>query len=501
MNFKGFVGPSYTLKSVNVECQRSVNLYPELIESGNGKDGNAAYLKSAPGLKKTLTVGTGPIRLIHYNNGFVAGNTTGNILVVSGDEAYEVKYNETTDVWTSVKLGDLTPMAIESPISAVTTIQTVNPITIFVNKDNSYIYIPGSPSTFASFAMYGWPPVFNATHVVNIDGFLIYNDVVDDLFRVSEWNSLSVNALDFAASEGNFDKILAIATKNRELWVFNERTTEVFVNTGNAAFPFERMGGGYIEMGCLSPYSPQAMNGVMFWLGRNESGQAQVFQANGLSPQRISTHAVEQAINSYAHPEKAKAYTYSSEGHHFYVLNFDEATWCYDSSTSLWHERASLDNGVLKRNIAENCAFLSYANKHIVGSSIDGSIYEMSENYYSQDTEPLVRLRSFPHITGSMKNTFYNSLQLDIEAGVGLTTGQGSDPQIMLQYSNDSGHTWSSENWTSMGKSIGGVGEYLKRIIWRRLGKSRDKVFRITITDPVKVTMISAQIDAVEGAS
>jgi hypothetical protein len=66
----------------------------------------------------------------------------------------------------------------------------------------------------------------------------------------------------------------------------------------------------------------------------------------------------------------------------------------------------------------------------------------------------------------------------------------GYDPQVMLRWSDDSGHTWSSEHWTSMGK----IGEYGYRTFWRRLGSSRDRVYEVSGTDPVKIAIMGAEL-------
>jgi hypothetical protein len=93
---------------------------------------------------------------------------------------------------------------------------------------------------------------------------------------------------------------------------------------------------------------------------------------------------------------------------------------------------------------------------------------------------------------------FHQEIQLDVESGVGLDgTQQGTNPQAMLQFSDDGGHTWSNEKWTSMGL----IGQTKLRAIWRRLGSSRDRVYRIKISDPVKVVLIGAELDAVKGES
>ena len=83
------------------------------------------------------------------------------------------------------------------------------------------------------------------------------------------------------------------------------------------------------------------------------------------------------------------------------------------------------------------------------------------------------------------------------EPGVGLVSGQGDDPQAMLDYSNDYGKTWSNEDWVT----IGALGEYANRAVWRRLGRARSRIKRVTITDPIKVVIKGAVLDAKVGSS
>jgi len=107
------------------------------------------------------------------------------------------------------------------------------------------------------------------------------------------------------------------------------------------------------------------------------------------------------------------------------------------------------------------------------------------------------RLRQAPHLSDEQGWVYYERLQLDLESGVGLTDGQGVDPQVMLQWSDDGGHTWSREHWVSAGRG----GAYTWRALWRRLGRSRDRVFRLVISDPVKVTWIDAFMELERGTS
>ena len=101
MKFQGFVGPTYTLNSVNVDCQRCVNLIPEKIESGTGKEASTIYYKSSEGLEKIAEVGDGPIRLVHMDY-------SGQVIVVSGTEVYKlIQLSGGIESIVAVKLGDI----------------------------------------------------------------------------------------------------------------------------------------------------------------------------------------------------------------------------------------------------------------------------------------------------------------------------------------------------------------------------------------------------------
>jgi hypothetical protein len=107
------------------------------------------------------------------------------------------------------------------------------------------------------------------------------------------------------------------------------------------------------------------------------------------------------------------------------------------------------------------------------------------------------RVRQSPHLTAEDVWIFFHEFQLDLEMGVGVAHGDGTDPQLMLQCSKDGGHTWSSERWTSAGRQ----GDYALRAVWRRLGRARDMVFRVTVSDPVRWTLIDAYLDVERGTN
>lgn len=477
MRFQGFIGPSYTLGSLNVDCQRCINLYPEINETGRGKENEVASLVGTPGLSLLLTTAAaGPIRGTH-----AASN--GQAFVVSANKLYRI-----SSAWVATELGTLS--STTGPVSMADN----GTYLMIVDGDFGYTWNINT-STFATISDPDFP---GADQVTYQDGYFIFNWPATGKFMITDLNGVGVDALDFATAEGAPDDLVGLISDHRDLWLFGSTSVEVFFNSGNADFPFERVQGAYIEHGCAAAFSIAKMNNSVYWLGKDSEGHGIVYTAQGYQPQRISTHAVEQAIQSYGDISDASAYTYQDGGHFFYVLNFSSAntTWVFDSSTNLWHERAYFTNGQFERHRADNHMFAH--NKHVVGDYQNGKIYELSKTTYSDNGAAIVRRRVSPHVSADMDRVFYKQFQLDIETGVGIDgSGQGDDPQAILEFSDDGGHSWSNEKWTG----FGAIGNRKSRAIWRRLGQARDRVFRVTITDPVKVTLIGADLELDRGAS
>jgi len=204
----------------------------------------------------------------------------------------------------------------------------------------------------------------------------------------------------------------------------------------------------------------------------------------------ISTPQIEYHIQRYATKSDAFGYLYTQHGHTFYVLTFpsESKTWCYDVTTDAWHTRSTGTTGGRHRS---SC-YCFFQGKHLVGDWQNGHIYELDPETYTDHGELIVRRRAVQAVHQDRKLLFHNQLEIEFEAGTGLVAGQGSDPQAMLDWSDDGGHTWSHEHWRSMGK----LGEYKRRAIWRRLGCSRDRVYRVTVSDPVKVAILGATLEA-----
>lgn len=468
------LGSSYVARSINAADNRMVNLYPEATPDG-GK--TAAFLTRCPGLEFLQTIGTGPIRALwaHQTNG-------SNIFVVSGNEVYKL------DGMTSAPtfLGNVTGTG---PVS----IADNGTQLFFACNPDSYIY----NEVTNVFQQITDPDFPGAVTVGYLDGYFVFNEPNSQkVWVTSLLDGLSVDPLDFASTEGSPDGLVAINIDHREAWMFGTDSIEVWYDAGLADFPLTRIQGAFNEIGCVAAFSVAKLDNGLFWLGTDARGQGIVYRANGYTGQRVSTHAIEYAIAQYGNISDAIAYTYQQEGHAFYVLTFPtgNATWVYDVATQAWHERAGWDNGAFIRH-RSNCQ-CNFVGNTIVGDFENGNIYKMTLDVYADNGGVQKWLRSWralPSGQNNLKRTAHHSLQLDCESGTGLANGQGDDPQVMLRWSDDGGHTWSNEHWSPMGK----IGAYYQRVFWRRLGmtlKLRDRVYEVSGTDPVKVAIMGAEL-------
>lgn len=117
--------------------------------------------------------------------------------------------------------------------------------------------------------------------------------------------------------------------------------------------------------------------------------------------------------------------------------------------------------------------------------------------FANRHTTPIRFMRIFPHIDDKNMRLFISRLEVEMQRGVGLSTGQGSDPQVMLSISRDGGMTYGPEDWLSAGT----IGDYRKRVYATRLGSARDFVFKLVVTDPVFLALAACTVDLTEGRS
>ncbi len=339
--------------------------------------------------------------------------------------------------------------------------------------------------------------VYNADSANNNDNKFYWCD----LYRADLWDPLS-----YASAESSADPITGMAVREGELWLFGPRSYEVWRPDTNPDLPYSKVGGSSTEIGCGASNSVTSIAGQVFWLGSSSAGQNVIFMSNGYGSQRISTHAIEFALNTLGGiTVDAVGFAYQQEGHTFYVLNLIQAnrTFVYDLSNAKWHERSTRDQLINQANRWDPL-FATYAfNTVLVGALQNARILTLHLDKYTEwDGRPIVRLYQGPIIFQELSQVFHSEFQVDMETGVGrqqgepynsgVQTGYAENPVISLQHSDDGGHTWSSERTTSLGK----VGQYLTRARWRRLGRSRARVYRIAMSSPVKWHVLGARMIA-----
>jgi hypothetical protein len=253
-------------------------------------------------------------------------------------------------------------------------------------------------------------------------------------------------------------------------------------------------------VGTSAAFSIAVLSDAVFFLGGDKTGQGIVYMMRGYQPQRISTPGIESVIRGLDQTllANARAWVYQQGGHAFYCLNLPgyDGTWCYDVSTGLWHERTYKGPVQIERHRAD-CSAVAFG-KNIVGDYSTGSIYSLDPTVYTDNGTSILKVRTAPHFSAGLLNVFHHKLQLDLEVGVGLDgSGQGTDPEAMLEWSNDGGHTWQGPLTVKIGK----IGKTETRAIWRRLGRARDRVYRVSISDPVKTVLIGAELEVEVGAA
>ena len=317
---------------------------------------------------------------------------------------------------------------------------------------------------------------------------------VKEIFGSGNWSSWAIDlytgSTKYATAESNTDPVVALKVVHNELWVFGTQSLEVWYNAGADNFPFVRTHGASNNVGTVSSGSIATIGSTVFWLASNAQGHGTIYQTSDYSPNKVSPVGIDCIIENMPNISDATAYCYSQAGHSFYVISFPEGdrTLCYDLMTGLWHERAYYDaaNGLFHRHKGQCGCFFN--GMSLVGDNNSGLLYKFDLENYTDNGDTIRRIRTGSHIFSNLERVFFTAFELDFERGMGLNEGQGKEPFVFLQWSDNGGYTWSSEHW----KTPGSMGKYKNRLRWNRLGYSRNRIFRIGVSDPVKNILIAA---------
>jgi len=299
------------------------------------------------------------------------------------------------------------------------------------------------------------------------------------------------DALDFAEAESEPDKLMRVMFDHGELVLPGTDTCEYW-GASSGDFLFSNQPGSESEFGLAASFSLTKYNDSLTGLMRNKLGQVQVMMLQGHTWTPINGTDLNfvNEINSYAAVSDATAFAYNLGGHPMYQINFPTAgkSWFYDAASGDWSEiQSGLSGG---RHRGEMC--VNYLNKPRISDYQNGKIYTLDPTVPTDNGMPRPWEMTSRHLFRDLNDFRTGAIFLDFEVGVGLISGQGSDPQVMLQVSRDNGKTWGNELWRSLGK----IGQYRRRVVFRRLGRGRDFVFRLRVTDPVNVVLAAAGVMA-----
>lgn len=474
MSVFGFIGGAYQSESLHIDNQQCINLYVEVDEATKKPS-----LYGTPGIHTWITLPRAPVRCLW------AGED--RLFAVADTELYEI-----------------------SASGAITTLGAVwndaahSPVQVFPASDKSQIFIvsggyawvhngvqvlpapvPADPRQSDSF-----PGGKEGTAIAGafLDGsFFALKEDSNMVFQSNLNNAAVWNAARFFTKESYPDNSRTILTDHTELWVFGtHQSTEIWRNESDPTegAVMRRDPGAHHHFACAARFSAVNLEGPA-WLGSDSRGRVGAFKAQGFSPLRVSTHAVENEWAKYATVADAIGWVQWDKGHKFWWITFPtgNATWVWDMTTGLWHRRGWWNGSTLERHRAR-CG-CNVFGKFLVGDHTSGKIYEMHRDFFDDDGASIRRVRSAPHINEERKRAFYHSFQLDLEVDT------DSAPDVIMDYSRDGGHTWSTPRTLepSLNSRRG-------RVIARRLGEDRQRTFRTTITDQKRVAIVDAYVNA-----
>lgn len=303
------------------------------------------------------------------------------------------------------------------------------------------------------------PPISNAF----IDGYTLYAIHDGRVFYSAIDSATSIGANDYFEAEGSPDALVRIFVHKRTIFLLGKETTELWESVGDSNDPFQRAPGGFLEFGCAAPASVVSLGEHIAFVDDHST----VVIANGAgATQRISTHAVERAIDAVTDKATIEGFVTHRRGHEFYVLSAATFTWVYDLTTGLWHERVSV--GETRWRAAYHAYF---AGKTIVGDFEQGKLYEIDPDTYTDAGENLIMTMRVP-VHAWPRPIALNNLRIDMIPGVGLNDDDLhlSDPQLMVRVSRNGGRSWDNERSAAIGK----IGQYGAETKFSKLGWSNE---------------------------
>lgn len=302
----------------------------------------------------------------------------------------------------------------------------------------------------------------------------------------------AITATTNAAISLNYDDLQAVAVNLNNAYFFGDITTEIFAPVDDVTLPYDRISGGLLEFGIVSPYAWQRVLDSLYVIAKNKDGIVGLLKIDGLNVTLIKNDDFIEKVNTYVNNDNTFCWSFSDKGHHFLAVTFPVAesvtrgrTWIYDTTTSSWSELESNDtsnqySAFLNRHTANCC--IQFAGKQLIGDFQSGKIYEFSSDYYDEDGAIIRRQVVGPHIRINNNRLTISKISINVEGGIGLNNGGDYDsPKLNLSWSTDEGRTFC----TPQERECGTAGQYKLEPLWSSAGSGRCFTFKLDFSDPV----------------
>lgn len=455
------VGGAYKLDNIEIAAQTCINWMPQASEIG----GSGALIPTAGLVRRySLTGATKGMQRLSNNWILVAHGTT--LTRIKGSEQHVIG-----------EIGASTHVTM---------------------ADNGLVAVIATGPKMYSVDLKTWAisevvaeGFTGAQYVGFMDGYFIFATPATGRFAWFGLYNTAFDALSYATAEGSPDDIVRLMVVGREMWALGEHSIEVFYTSGGKDMPFTRVGGAFVTVGCEAPRTAVNLGSSIVFVAKTSEGGRQICVTQGYQAQRVSTHAIELVLKT-ADMKLATAFGYQQNGHGFYVLNLPDIdkTFVFDTLTSVWHERAWRDTEGLLHRYRGQCHAYDGAD-NLVGDWENGNIYALKAEVFTDDGAPVYRERTIDYLPNEKRNVSYLRFELAMSVNAAAT-----DQNVYLSWSDDYAKTWKP----AIGRSLGIVNERVKRVIWRKMGSGRQRVFKIHTLANNRCAISSAFIE-LEGAT
>lgn len=321
----------------------------------------------------------------------------------------------------------------------------------------------------------------SVTHLTWLDSHIIANEVGTGRFWWTDAGAASWGATNYADANAAIDKIVALASLTRELYLFGTHSTEIWYNTGQTPATFQRQEGAYIERGCSAPYSVVKADNTLFWLDHERNFVKLV----GRNPQSVSG-PVNKILRELSSVADVVASTFQHLNQHFIMLSSstNNLTLIYDYVLDSWFKWGVWSPTTFtydKWGIFSFC--FSPENNLYVGLDYDTEVYTIG----AEATDARFMLRTAHMSFGTYARKFFTKMEIRAKRGY-VTTA--TTPVFTLRWRNDN-KVWSQPRYLS----LNATGDFDNVVEAHRLGSAKTRQFEFVQSDTAPFAIVGVDLE------